>query len=247
MFARFLEISLYAPQIEASIAFYERLGLRQLPTGDAWEHPYAVLSDGRLFLGLHARALDDHHLLGEPVLSFVIPQLAEAITDLQAIGVQFDELRLGAESFHRATFSDPGGQRVQLLEARTFSPPVWEDATFSDCGYFSEYALPSQDAAGRASFWEALGFIQWPEQAAPVARTQLSSDHLNLALYRSRAFRQPQLTFEAADMPQRLTTLRARNLPLQQQMPDTLDAAGNASLQAPEGTALLLLHAPDLP
>lgn len=244
MFARFLEISLYTPRIEESLAFYEALGLRQLPTLDTWDHPYAVLSDGRLFLGLHGAPLDAHHAAGMPALNFVMPQLADAIAGLQASGLTFDELRLGAESFHHASFGDPGGQRVHLLEARTFSAPLEQAPALSDCGYFSEYALPSTDPQAQGRFWEARGFLPWPEQTQPFARTQFSSDHLNLALYRSRALRRPCLTFEAADMPQRLAALRGRDLPLGQQMPDSLDETGNATLQAPEGTTLLLLHAP---
>ena len=43
----------HAPDVPASLAFYESLGFVQARVGDAWSHPYAVVTDGRLFLGLH--------------------------------------------------------------------------------------------------------------------------------------------------------------------------------------------------
>src|SRR5262249_53998806 len=69
MFGRFLEISVYAPEIRDSLAFYESLGFVQAPVGEAFKHPYAVVTDGRLFLGLHGRAAPS------PALTFVMPRL----------------------------------------------------------------------------------------------------------------------------------------------------------------------------
>jgi hypothetical protein len=71
----------------------------------------------------------------------------------------------------------------------------------------------------------------------------LTSDFFNIGLYRSRALRQPVLTFEDSDMPERLARLRERKLQLTDEMPDSLDAATNAILIAPEGTRILLLSA----
>ena len=52
---RFHEISIATADIRASVEFYESLGFTQAPTTDAWSHPYGVLTDGRLFIGLHQR------------------------------------------------------------------------------------------------------------------------------------------------------------------------------------------------
>ena len=60
----------------------------------------------------------------------------------------------------------------------------------------------------RASFWESVGFVALEEEAQPFPRTPLVSDGLDLALYRTRALRQPVLTFEDSEMPQRLARLR---------------------------------------
>src|SRR6202165_3485125 len=51
----FHETSIAVDDVRASIEFYERLGFTQAPTTDTLTHPYGVLTDGRLFIGLHQR------------------------------------------------------------------------------------------------------------------------------------------------------------------------------------------------
>ena len=74
MIGRFLEISVQAPQVLESLAFYERLGFTQVTTGEAWSYPYAVVTDGRLAIGLH-----QHELPQSPLLAFVLPDLARQL------------------------------------------------------------------------------------------------------------------------------------------------------------------------
>ena len=64
---------------------------------------------------------------------------------------------------------------------------------------------------------------RWTSSRSPFPRTTLTSDRLNLALYRTRAFRQPLLTFEDRDMRERLARLRERGFMLSDEMPDSLD------------------------
>ena len=51
----FHEISLAVDDVRAAVEFYERLGFTQATTTDTYSHPYGVLTDGRLFIGLHQR------------------------------------------------------------------------------------------------------------------------------------------------------------------------------------------------
>ena len=239
MLSRFLEISLHAPEIRESLAFYESLGFVQAPVGEVFNYPYAVVTDGRLFLGLHG------HPIAAPALTFVMPKLLHGIEQLEQLGIEFEELKLGNEVFNRVSFRDPSGQCVNVFEARTFSPPQFETEPATTCGYFSEYGLPAREQGTMRVFWESLGFVAWDEQPEPFARTAITSDHLNLSMYRSRAFRQPLLTFEDSNMRERLARLKERGFTLSDEMPDSLDESSNAILLAPEGTRLLLLQSND--
>jgi catechol 2,3-dioxygenase-like lactoylglutathione lyase family enzyme len=236
---RFLEISIGTPVIRESLDFYESLGFVQAAVGETWSHPYAVVTDGHLFIGLHGRAIES------PTLTFVLPDLQLGVGRLQERGVTLEGERFGEDVFNQAQLRDPGGLGVTLLEARTFSPPQLDAPIESACGYFAELGMPARDTDAARAFWESLGFVALAEEPRPFPRTPLVSDGLDLALYRTRALRQPVLTFEDSDMSQRLARLRERGMKVSDEMPDTLDEAGNGVLIAPEGTRLLLLTAAD--
>ena len=236
---RFLEISIATPVIGESLAFYESLGFVQAAVGETWSHPYAVVTDGHLFIGLHGRDLPS------PSLTFVLPELRLGVGRLKERGVAFDYEQFGDDVFNQAQLRDPAGLNVTLLEARTFSPPQLEAPIASECGYFSELGIPARAADAARVFWESMGFVALEEEAQPFPRTPLVSDGLDLAIYRTRALRQPVLTFEDSDMAQRLARVRERDIKVSDEMPDTLDESGNGMLIAPEGTRLLLLTTAD--
>jgi catechol 2,3-dioxygenase-like lactoylglutathione lyase family enzyme len=112
---RFLELSLPTPDVAASLHFYRALGFTELITGDIRRYPYAVVSDGRIAIGLHGAQLDS------PALSFVQPGVATWARQLTAAGFELAFQRLGVEDFHEFGLPGPSGELVVLMEAATFS------------------------------------------------------------------------------------------------------------------------------
>lgn len=236
MLGRFLEISLPTADIRASVEFYERLGFTHCTAGDVWSHPYGVLTDGRIVLGLHGREMPGASI------TFVMPDLAARLPQLEARGIDF-EARLGSEVFNEIAFSDPGGQRVTILEARTYSPSRRAPGDLPECGEFAAFSLPARDIESCARFWEALGFVALePADAAPWPQLALTSDHLELALHSPRLLDCPALVFCAPDMEACIGRLRERGLAPTGRLRG-LEESRNALFEAPEGTALLLLSA----
>lgn len=237
MIGRFHEISVHAPEVLASLAFYERLGFTQATAGEAWPYPYAVVSDGRLSIGLHGRPLTQ-----SPLLAFVLPDLLHRLEALEVRGVEILERRLGYDVFNEASF-ETAGQRVRLLEARTHSPVSREPGETSRLGWFEEYVLPVADVQRAAQSWEMLGFVPAEESDDPYPHVALTSDSLNVALLRSGIFARQALMFAEADMPERIARLADEGFTLAPRVPGNLDPARNALLVAPEGTQLLLTTA----
>lgn len=235
MFGRFLELSLTTADITASVQFYERLGFSQLTTGDTWTHPYGVLSDGRLCLGLHQRRGPQR------TLSFVRPELAKHLPQMHAAGFEPHYTRLGDGEFHELQLHDPAGQNIALLEARTFSPPR-PDHESSLCGWFSSLSVPALDAEPVQAFWENAGFVALDMHDDPVAQLALTSDTLTLSLHRPRVIQAPLLVFTDPAMPARLERLAALGIVGSADLPAGLDRRCNALLETPEGALLLLLH-----
>jgi hypothetical protein len=128
-----------------------------------------------------------------------------------------------------------------MLAARTFSPADRTEAQTSLLGYFAHYSMPARDPPAVADFWEALGFVAMPPEDAPYAHQSLTSDGIDLALHSPQLLRAPALVFCEEDMAERISRLRQSGVSLAGALPRGLAAAGNALLEAPEGTLLLLL------
>lgn len=234
MFGRFLEIGISTEDIVASFAFYDRLGFSQLITSDAWTHRYGVLSDERLYLGLHERKIHS------PSVTFVLPNLALALPRLRAQQLEPEVTLLGEESLNQIVLSDPGGHPVTLLEARTYSPAPQGFGKQSSCGYFSHLSLPQSDFEAAREFWERAGFVALAEEDLPFPHLPLTSDHLDLAFHQRRTFDGPLLVFECEDAAAAIERLHALQLPVSTELPRGLDRKHNCLIESPEGTALLI-------
>jgi catechol 2,3-dioxygenase-like lactoylglutathione lyase family enzyme len=229
----FHEISVATTDIRASVEFYEQLGFCQATTTDTWSHPYGVLTDGRVFLGLHQRRF------ASPAVTFVHPGVAQLVDELAGRGVTLTTCRVEPEVFNEIGFRDPFGQPISVLEARTYSPAAGK---MSLCGYFDELSLPVANFDTAKEFWEPLGFVATDEEDVPYVHLPLTSDHLNISFHRPRTLDRPMLVFSAPDMPARLARLRELGVTFSDELPRGLDTSENAVIEAPEGTPLLLLQ-----
>ncbi len=162
---RFLEISIATTDVAASLAFYESLGFVQADVGEAWAYPYAVVTDGRVCLGLH-----QHEQPGGTTLTWVLPNLASELDRLEALGITLEHTRIDDTSLNSTGFVDPSGQAVTLLEARTFSPPALAESQPDALGYFEEFAIPTSDLRASAAFWEPLGFVAFEPVVEPFQK-----------------------------------------------------------------------------
>ena len=237
MLGRFNEISIATLDIRASVEFYESLGFTQATTTDTWPHPYGVLTDGRLFIGLHQRRTPS------PALTFVLPGLASQLSAFEGHGIALTVCRIGDEVFNEIGFLDPFGQAVTVLEARTYSPVAREPSEVSLCGYFDALSMPARNFETARAFWEPLGFVATEESENPYVHLPFTSDHLDIAFHRPRTLDVPLLVFRDREMPARIAQLRDQGTRLSDQLPRGLDPTNNALLESPDGTMLLLLHA----
>jgi catechol 2,3-dioxygenase-like lactoylglutathione lyase family enzyme len=234
MIGRFHEVSVHAPDLLASLAFYERLGFTQVTAGEAFSYPYAVVADGRLAIGLHGRELPQ-----SPLLAFVLPGLQGCLETIERRGIEILDRRLGDDVFNEATL-DAGGQALRLLEARTHSPASLGPGETSRLGWFEEYALPVADLKNAESAFERLGFVPAEEGDEPYPHIGMTSDTLNVALLGFGSLKRPALVFTDAAMHLRIAELRESGIEFQRRPPAGLDADRYALLVSPEGTQLLL-------
>lgn len=223
MLGDFLEISLSTPEILASLDFYKKLGFVEAPAREAWRHPYTVVTDGRLYIGLHQREL------ASPALSFALPELRKQLPNLESLGIEFEFCNIELHRFNEVGFLDPDGGLVTLLEARTYSPLHAEVQTL--CGYFLEYRLPVRDPAATLKFWKELGLIATPAEDGQAAQVAWGGINISLEDFSPRA--RPALVFANSNLEEAEMLCEMRGLPIQK------DIHG-LRVATPEGLSLLL-------
>ena len=219
MLGRFLELSVWSRDITASVAFWAGLGFEHGLVGDTWRHRYAVLSDGRLILGLHEYEFDS------PALTWVHPGLAEALPDFAALGIRFDFAKTGLDEFNEAGFRDPAGQVVALLEARTWSPAFERLRPGTLLGHFREYRYAARDPAATVAFWERLGLVADAGAGDDGPRAVASG----ITIAPRAELNGPELVFEHDDLRAALDALAARGYAT------APGGAGEHLLRAPDG------------
>lgn len=223
---RFLELSIPTPDIAASLDFYRCLGFTELTTTDARNYPYAVVSDGRIAIGLHAEVLPG------PALSFVQPNVANWARQLEAAGLELEQQRLGIDDFHEFTLSGPSGHRVMVQEAATFSPLQVQESPAPLTGPSAHIQLGCHELGESIEFWRFAGLDSEEEDEPDTTREtlDLAAPALRLRLARGRAAN-PRLRFRSAIAADLQQAVERFGLRLHQH-------AGHWELTAPEGTVL---------
>ena len=151
MLGRLLEISVSTSEPLQALQQYLSLGFRELTAGEVWSHPYAVVGDGDVCIGLHAYEFDS------PSLTFVQNALDRWVEAYRVQDIDLAFEKLSPDEFNEIGFVDPGGQMIAVLESRTFSPPAFEGRGLSVLGRLSAIELPCRDAEASAAFWAKLG------------------------------------------------------------------------------------------
>jgi catechol 2,3-dioxygenase-like lactoylglutathione lyase family enzyme len=232
MLGQFLEVSVAVQPLSAAFEFYRALGFQPIPVGDVCNEPYVVLFDGDVAIGLHEREF------GSPTITFVRPRLRDYVRTIRKLGIELEESSLADDEFNRIAFSDPNGQALRVLEARTFPPGEWNPQNVSACGEFLEYSLAT-DSIGRSRiFWEAVGFAPIAAGDSPHPWLRLAGRGLVLGLHEAR-FR-PGLSFRSHELATRLEYLQAKGLSVAAGGPLAEHPRRSATLRAPDGMAIYL-------
>lgn len=239
LLGRFLEFSIATPDIRASLSFYAKLGFSQAEVGEAWTYPYAVVSDGRIVLGLH------QHPEFISSLTFVKPDLLKHLHGLEQSGLTLEFRHLGNDVFNEIGWLDPAGHLIRLVEARTFSPPKRLSKQRSACGYFSAIALPAAARDAAKAHWERLGFVGMEEDEAALPHVSCTSDTLELGLYDPAHVREPTLLFEVDDLPATTAAMEPLGVTPGKRVPAAVRNLPALLIYAPEGTPLLMTAAVD--
>ena len=215
---RALELSLAGPVIAESFGFWTRVGFTPAEAGDAWSHPYGVVSVPGLSIGLHG--LD----AAPPMVTLMRADVAGLLPEFETRDIPLDELRVGPDVFNEVRFRDPAGLAVRIVEARTFSPPAVARAC--QFGRFEAFSWPCSDPEAVAGFWSRL-LVDIDEPADGWALLTADLGGLPIAWHAPGTSKDPLLVFRHGSLPA---------------VHDALTAQGAAPVARPLGIALPHLH-----
>jgi len=222
---QFLEFSVPAPDLGASLDFYLRLGFSEVRVNDIRPRGYAAVTDGQIVIGLHASGLD------KPALAFVRPDLARHARALVDAGTELEFQRLDNDQFNEVGLQTPDGQLLVLLEAPTFSVPE-DDHPAPVIGRCTEVTLGNVASDETREFFELAGFLATDGDDDDAVL--LSAPGLSLAL---------RVAPRCGDIGLRFEPTGQWREPLDHRGIPGRPAGRDYVLIAPEGTRLLLVLA----
>ena len=234
MLGQFLEYSIAAQPLATSFEFFEALGFASISVSDNLPDPYLVYFDGAIAVGLHDRPQ------AGPQLTFVRPSLKDYARPLRRLGVDIAHEHLRDNEFNSIGFSDPGGQEIVLLEARTFPPGEWDERNVAICGELIEVTLPAVELAASSRFWLALGMTVVASGHTPHPWQRLAGHGMTLGLHETHCA--PGLSFRCDDLQARLEYLGAKGLAARKSAPIADREQTSATLVGPEGAHLYLFE-----
>jgi catechol 2,3-dioxygenase-like lactoylglutathione lyase family enzyme len=235
MLGHLLKFSVGAKPAAETLDVYRSLGFQSLEVSDIPGAPYAALWDGTITLGLLDAEFD------MPVPTFVRPDLKTHLRTLRRLGVDFTFTRLADDEFNQAGFLDPNGQRVVLVEARTFSPAPREPTSVPACGEFLEWSVATHSLQESEAFWAALGFGRVAAGDNPYPWLRLAGHGLVVGFHETPRLG-AGLTFRSIDLEARLEYLEVKGIRVRRGAPLASAGENSATLLLPDKMPVYLLE-----
>jgi predicted enzyme related to lactoylglutathione lyase len=232
------ELVVTTPDLRESLKFYEQLGYKKLVSPNS-PAAGALLTDGVIRLSLREQDR------GKTTLTYYAENVEEKIATLEPLGLRFDNKLQTGSAVTSATFRDPNGLEVNLVQAAPSELQPIPQTPISQAGQFGELSVETEDVAKSLEFWLKLGFE--PSQYMPdppIAWASITDGLLMLGIYLKghcpHVIKTPSITYFEADMPDRILRLKQEGMSFLQELPDESGKTGHAIAEAPEGQLLFL-------
>ena len=231
---RFLELSLYSEDVLHDLNFFQELGFQSIQTNDIWDYPYAVISDGRQYIGIHQK---ENFEQISPITRFSfahenIEETHRQIHDNNQTLI-FSDLD-SDDKIQHTLFRAPSGLGTHILAARPFSP--LSNPKESALGYFRAYLIPHTKLNDSYVFWEQLGLLVTEDKMHGI---HISNKDFNAILGEFSDLEQPALLFEHPEPNSIFPTLARHGISVN--MPESgLPMNGVFSIKTPLGVELIV-------
>ncbi len=213
-------ITITTPDLDKSLAFYQQLGFTELFRAD-WPFPWIQITDGALLIMLRK---DTSPYIA---LTYYVKDIDTVVASLESKGVSFAMKAKPTDEVKRYLLKSPDGHNVSLVSIVEgfHQPPGHTMLTMPQedffkpekyvnkvCGIYGEFAHPVANINAAIAWWELLGFRAISTFTTPYLWAILSDGKSIIGLHQTAQFTLPTITYFAADMKDRIASLKAAGL-----------------------------------
>lgn len=213
-------ITITTPDLETSLAFYQKLGFKELLRADM-PFPWIQITDSALLIMLRK---DSQPYIA---LTYYVMDIDKSVAELTTAGISFVTKPNPNDMIKRCLMRSPDGMNVSLvtfvegffqptgptlltMPPTDFSKP--EKYPNRVCGIFGEFACPVTDIDASMEFWSKLGFVLLSRRTSPYPWAIISDGLSIIGLHQTDSFTKPTITFFAKDMKEKIETLKANGI-----------------------------------
>jgi hypothetical protein len=197
---QFHEISISTRALSDSLEFYSALGFISCAIEPVWPHPYAVVRNGPLVIGLH------EYRFPSPSVTYVREDLEAALETFRASGAVIAFAKTGPDCFNEFGLRDPAGHMITLLERKTHraSEQASVETVAGSPGTPIAFSLPSAACEISSGFWQAIGARGLPDNLKHFPALRHDAAGIPLAIHDENWFSKPAFVFSRSEISDRL-------------------------------------------
>ena len=209
-----------SPDLEKSLAFYQKLGYKEIYRAD-YPFPWIQVSDGVVLIMLRQ---DPKPYIA---LTYYVKDIDSVVKKLEKAGIKFTQKPKPKDMVKRYLFSSPDNINISLvniidgfyqpkgpgmlsMKPEDYANP--EKYVNKVCGLYGEFAHPVKDIEQSLEFWKSLGFVAVSRFTAPYPWAIISDGLSIVGLHQSKHFSSPAITYFAADMTDKINKLKKNGL-----------------------------------
>ena len=243
------QITIGTKDVEASFAFYKRLGFSKI-AGDTLPNPWVQISDGTILILLNQ---DGQSYMG---LTYFARDMDKRIVEFEKMGIHFvqktnkdgkffqgiflspDSFGVSLINFDHSKMYQPKGKTLRNLSQEDFANP--KKYPNAKCGVFGELSHPVKNLEASIAYWKKLGFEALSINKDPYPWAILTDGMNILGLHQTKDFTYPAVTYFAPDMGRRIKKLKEEGIDSIKEFGGEGGGPDNVVLTTPEGQKIFL-------
>ncbi|MFZ0391123.1 MAG: VOC family protein [Calditrichia bacterium] len=200
------QVLLSVSDIQASLNFYQQLGLQQIDGRTGGPNPWVLLTEGNNSIMLSQNDFPS------PALTYYADNMLERVKYFQKNSITFSDLSWKDEKLQNAVLHDPNRFGITLIAFDPSRFPSVQDTTARAGLKLMEISIPTAEMDESVNFWKKLGFSVVAERDAPNRIVQVSDGMQHLAFLQTKSFSEPALTFAAENPDTVVSRLEKKGL-----------------------------------